>query len=600
MFVSKPFLKNRILREFLTDSLLIDKSVYIKDYNFNETCLMAPFYAIIQAIKEINLLDLYSAQILIEEAQSYNESFLMTKVAEALLSLEKNEYEEADKIIQELKIVFFERPTLHRFYLRATDEVYTADYLLFKKWFPLLCFRASLYNEPSGKVSVGINLNDCQKMALLNGLDPFWFDLYRKDTLLSSCRKRRDFISQEKIIDSLIESYNENLKDAANQENLLFSETYDISMFAIQQIFLLAEQYEIIGKHSRALFWCDNVLLLNPGNKKALSVKIEIFKKQKLYRCALGFCNSFISSNPDDSIGYYLRCGVYYMLKENKKAYRDAQDCYSRAKDKKLGLMARGFALLNLDEYEKAVGCFEMVCSMGYPSYETFRGLGKAYASMDRTLEALACYMKCKRIDPQDLDLLYDIADTQFMGGYFVEARKSCITCIKQNPYFVSAYVLLGMIALREENSSLAMKYFDKTLTIDPQNAYALNEKGYLHFLEGNEEFGSKLIEQALNEFPEYADAICNKGIMLAYSLDFDDALSMFEKAIALIPEHIGSNLGKASMLMQDNNINDALSVYEYVLKLNPSNEEAKNGKEMISKIMGVFRDTSDEEFSID
>jgi len=575
----------------------MDESVIIPDYFFVENCLMAPFYLVVQTIKALNCSDLYYAQTLIEEIDTYDVPLLTEKMVIALLHMEKNEMADAWGLLEEMRPSFTARPTPYRFYLRSQDSVYGADYQLFMKWFPLVSIRYLIYSE--GLIEdKKFALEQYRELAMAAGVEKIWVDRYELKSRMSFYRKTRNLSAQEDEIGLLLDDYEAqisklNISSPAQNKNVKKQ-----TAFIVQQMFQVIEQYESNLQHKKTLFWCDQILLLQPKSQKTLVTKIEVLKKLKRYQCALGFCNAFISNDPRDSVGYYLRSNTYFLMKENKKALQDAQDCYQRSSDKKLGLLARGFSLLNLEQYERAAGCFEIVCSMGNPSYEALRGLGKAYASLDRTIKALECYIQCRRIDPLDLDLLYDIADTQFMGGYFQEAKKSCFACLKQNANFVGSYVILGMIAMREEKESLALKYFNKTLQLDSKNPYALNEKGFLCHLSGDDDTAIKLIDQALFEFPEYADALCNKGIVCCMTDEFEEAHSNFDKALQIVPDHLGASMGKANVLLHEEKIEDALALFESILKLYPDNEEAIHCKEAVLKIMGIPLDEQHDEKS--
>lgn len=601
--MKKLFQKNRILQQFLSDNVLMDESIPIPDYYFVDECLMEPFYLVIQAIKALNSADLFYAQTLMEEFDTYQAPFLTGKLVLAMLRMEKGEMKDARNILEELRPAFTSRSTLHRFYLRSQDSVYRADYRLFKKWFPLTFIRLLTYTDDltggiSGGKSEGLQeeLAEYRALCTASGVDKVWVDRYETQSRMSYYRNIGNLSAQEDRIASLLDEYDEAVGRLDYSMPEAISTIENQTAFLVQQIFHMIEQYESTLQHKKTLLWCDRILLLQPKNQKVLVAKVEALKKMNRCRCALGFCNTFIQNDPHDSVGYYLRSNTYFLMKENKKALEDAQACYERSSDKKLGLLARGFSLLNLEQYEKAAGCFEIVCSMGNPSYEALRGLGKAYASMDRTIDALECYIQCKRIDPIDLDLMYDIADTQFMGGYFEEAKKSCFACLKQNANFVGSYVILGMIAMREEKEALALKYFDKTLQLDSKNPYALNEKGFLCHLSGDDEKAKDLIDQALLEFPDYADALCNKGIICCLTDDFDIAHENFDKALAIIPDHLGASMGKANVLLHEEKIEEALEWFESILKIYPDNEEALNCREAVLKIMGMPTEEKDDD----
>lgn len=624
--MKQPVYKNKILNELLSDRTLIDKACPLKAYKISADSLLLPFYYGISAIKELGYSDHYSATAFIEEAMSYREPLLIIKVALSLNAIEKNDIDTALKYKMELEELFNKRSSPNRFYLRIMDAVFSADFFLFRKWYPLLCIKLFIAQNPFVNRAGNEKLQQYRDLAANEGVSRFYIDIFERDCAILANRNLRNLEGQEiEINNSVAYYFNQYINiensisekisainfdsqkiasniindDKAGQQisiidnmNFTNSDGFDekdiFCNLILYHIFQLIEQYEILLQYKKCLYWCDIAMTLTSNWTKLISIKIEVLKKMKMLKCALGFCNSFITSNPRDSVGYFFRSNIYFLLKENEKALTDAQYCYQMSSDKKLGLIARGFALLNMEDYEKAKGCFETVYSMGNPSFETLRGLGKAYTALDMTVKALECYMKCKRIDPLDLELLYDIADTQFMGGYYHEAKHSCNVCIETNPNFSGPYVILGMIALREENESLALKHFNKTLEYDSKNPYALNEKGFLLFLAGQIDDGLDFIEQAIKEFPEYADAYCYKGIIRSSQNEIDEALECFEEAIKIVPLHVGANLGKANLLLHENKLVEALEIFDYVISFNPHNEEAKKARDIILKIMDL------------
>lgn len=586
--------KIKILKQFLSDKVLMDDTVILPDYFFRDDCLMSPFFLIIQAIKSISCSDLFFAQCILEELDLINIPFLSKKLAAALLCMEKDEMADAGKHLDELEILYNKRQSPYRYYLRAQDTVYHADYLLLMKWYPLARIRFLIYNQYCME-DIKTLKDKYARMAADAGIGKVWTDRFELKARMAYHRKNRNLTAQEEEISALLEEYDYEITRLDFRSNTQKNDIRKQTLFIIQQMFSVVEQYEADMQHKKSLFWCDQILLLQPKCQKSLVTKIEVLKKIKRYQCALGFCNTFIHNDPRDSIGYYLRSNTYYLMNDNNKAMQDAQNCFQRSNDKKLGLVSRGFSLLNLEEYEKAAGCFELACSLGIPSYETLRGLGKAYASMNRIIKSLECYTQCRRIDPLDPDLLYDIADTQFMGGYFTESMNNCKACLRLNPDYTGAYVLMGMIALREEKDTSALKYFDKTLQLDPKNPYALNEKGFLCHLSGDEDQARELIDHALEEYPEYVDALCNKGVICSYSNEFQDASSFFRQALQIIPDHLGALLGMANLQLQEGNNKEALEGFETILKIYGSNPQALAAREMLYEIMGISDGPDDE-----
>jgi tetratricopeptide (TPR) repeat protein len=123
----------------------------------------------------------------------------------------------------------------------------------------------------------------------------------------------------------------------------LLNKEYDLNKEDIDILFDKAEQNKILGNDPDAMADYDNILLLFPGNYKALSEKVRFVLLQKDWAGAIGLYDQLIQNYPPEEEFYnnqaiaYLNLGDYdnAMIKFNKTIELNPQNCdalYNRSK----------------------------------------------------------------------------------------------------------------------------------------------------------------------------------------------------------------------------------------------------------------------------
>ena len=108
------------------------------------------------------------------------------------------------------------------------------------------------------------------------------------------------------------------------------------------------------------------------------------------------------------------------------------------------------------------------------------------------------------------------------------DCEKVCRKCLELDAQYVSAHVILGMIALRRNQDEQARQILTQAVAMEPDNPFALNELAYLNHLQGDDDTAMELVNRALEESPEYADALCNKGVILYFRSEFEQSVAAF------------------------------------------------------------------------
>jgi len=128
-----------------------------------------------------------------------------------------------------------------------------------------------------------------------------------------------------------------------------------------------------------------------------------------------------------------------------------------------------------------------------------------------------------------------DLYIGQALALYELNAYDECMELCKRQwntpRYSADACNLIGFTLSRINDHKLAIEYFDKALLIQPDYAFALDNKGYSLFRTGAVEAGVHLINESLQIDKGNSYAYRNLAIIAKESGDTDQAMIMAEKA---------------------------------------------------------------------
>lgn len=345
---------------------------------------------------------------------------------------------------------------------------------------------------------------------------------------------------------------------------------------------------EFAERFTEALDWIDESLPHAEDPYELLVIQSRVLKRIGRIQESLIVSEHLIAHYPHDFSGYTLRSNANFLLGHYDKAMADAQLACRMDPDNPNSYLARAFVLLQTGQYEKALEDFNKTLEIDPQRYDAMRGQGKCLSMLGRDFEALSSFQLLRRAFPDDPDVYYEIADVLFAAGYLDDCEKTCRQCLQLDPNYVSAYVILGMIAMRRNDDEKARKLLNQAVEMEPDNPFALNELSYLTHLDGDEDRAIELVDRAIAESPDYADALCNKGVIHYFRSEFDQAVQVFEHTLRLMPDHVGALVGKGNTLVQLSEFDEAQRCYDLALLADPENIDACHGKIMLYRMLGL------------
>lgn len=460
-------------------------------------------------------------------------------------------------------------PRRYAFMLKSRLEI--RDYRAARRWAPVLrLYMASLLPEISSQVlqTARNDLQTCDK----NGID-LDLQLYLQYSLRFARARQKHNVDE---IVTAMASWHQ-LSGQDSKMNI----GHD---FYLETALIL----EIESRYAEALSWIERGLEKLPHSYDFLLAKARITKRSGNFRHSLASCDMLVHNFPEDYAGYCLRSNINFLLGNYKLAMGDANKACSLAPVSADAYMARAFVYLQMGEFSPAMLDFKQVIAIEPLRYEALRGYGKCLSMLGRDWEAMACFTSMRRQWPDDPDIYYELADIMFAAGYLEDCVRMCRQCLNIDSTYVSAYVILGLVALRRNDDETAGHLLTRAVALEPDNPFALNELSYLKHLEGDDDLAIELVNRAIEESPEYHDALCNKGVILYYRSEFEQAVQVFDQALQQEPEQTAAWIGKGNALVQMSSFEEALGCYDEALSIEPDNAEACHAKAVLYRMIGL------------
>ena len=176
----------------------------------------------------------------------------------------------------------------------------------------------------------------------------------------------------------------------------------------------------------------------------------------------------------------------YYFLKQDNPAITDAVE--------QAGIAAVLDSLLTEQEYSN------------YDAWTAYR-IGQAYENSGNALIAGYFYKKAVDLAPFHLDFVTKHASILAVTGQTAEAMDLFEFIIREDPRQVSAYIDLGYLYMKQNQSQKGEELYTSALALDPDNVQALLNLAAVYLLRKEPGQADKLIDRVLAIAPQNESA---------------------------------------------------------------------------------------------
>jgi tetratricopeptide (TPR) repeat protein len=170
-------------------------------------------------------------------------------------------------------------------------------------------------------------------------------------------------------------------------------------------------------------------------------------------------------------------------------------------------------------------------------------------------------------------------AYTSHQAGRLADAERLYRQILAAQPNHADSLYLLSVISFQRGDYAQALHQIDLALGINPNNSFALNQRGLaLQRL--------KRIDEALASYdrvlavqPDHAEALCNRGIALHELKRFDEALTSYDRALAARPHYAEAFYCRGTAQRQLKQFEAALASFDRALAIQPDYAEALSNR---------------------
>jgi tetratricopeptide (TPR) repeat protein len=204
--------------------------------------------------------------------------------------------------------------------------------------------------------------------------------------------------------------------------------------------------------------------------------------------------------------------------------------------------------------------------------------------------------IKQEEATKQQIDnVLNELNKIEDKSGTKIQEIKAGDLQISRKELLLKESRLKANIYYYKEEYDEAIKCYDKVLEIDPNDIFALNNKGLALDDLGKHDEAIKCYDKVLEIDPNYAAAVWyNKGLALYHLGNYNEAIKCYDKALEIDPSYINALINKGNALCYLSNYNEAIKCYDKVLEIDPNHVGVLNNKELalekIKKKKGWFR----------
>jgi predicted O-linked N-acetylglucosamine transferase (SPINDLY family) len=204
------------------------------------------------------------------------------------------------------------------------------------------------------------------------------------------------------------------------------------------------------------------------------------------------------------------------------------------------------------------------------PNADVHVALGYALQRLERHAEALACYDRALKENPNlpDIALPRGIALSNLRRH--AEALVEYEKAVASRPGDALAWHARGSALLELGRSREALESFDKTLTIRRDNAETWRNRALALLQLNQPQAALDSLDRAISLAPDYVDALIDRAGALLRFRRHEEAYASYSRALALRPNDVDLLYNFANTLLALKRFEESIAVCEKVLAMDP------------------------------
>ena len=181
-------------------------------------------------------------------------------------------------------------------------------------------------------------------------------------------------------------------------------------------------------------------------------------------------------------------------------------------------------------DYSKAIENFENIIKVDPKFIEAYLMLAKVYRETDRQKE-YELLLKANKVFPDHYLIMFDLANLMcFKTGEKEKGLELFTKCVQKLPQVDTAWAALGSAYLLNRNLEMAIKCFETSLAINPENLTSMLGVGVYYFEHADFKKAREYYEKSLMINKDSFWATFNISLLDLLEGDYENGLRVYEK----------------------------------------------------------------------
>ncbi|UCB46269.1 MAG: tetratricopeptide repeat protein [Spirochaetota bacterium] len=253
-------------------------------------------------------------------------------------------------------------------------------------------------------------------------------------------------------------------------------------------------------------------------------------------------------------------------------------------------LSKQGYNLLKERRYREAESRFQKILQFDKKNIYALVGLGDVYKGEKNFKQAEDYYQEALKVDPVNKFALIGLADTYRGLKNFKDAIKTWEEYLSfgENEYDISVLTRLGDTYKKTGMTDQALEQYNKAISMDPSNPYALSGLALLHFQLGNYQKSLSYWNTLLKIEEDGIKVLTNIGNCYRKLNKYNDALKYFYRAMNIEENNFYALYGIADSYRGLKDYRKACEYWKKLLKRDPQN------KKILTRVGDSYRNLGD------
>ena len=371
------------------------------------------------------------------------------------------------------------------------------------------------------------------------------------------------------------------------------------------------------NEYERAIFYCDEILLIEPNSSKILLEKANALVSLNKFEQAIETFDIILNLDPDDDDAQTGRTLAQekmlmppivseHIITINKEtiAPLNASSIYQQLQPPVKSSITKEIIEANkfYDEkkYHEALSLYESVLSSDPTNLYALNGKAGTLLSLKQFDDSISTFENTLQIYPDNVNALngkayayYLKAFPMVLPGLFYDSVHTYQKTLEIDPKNMNALVGIASSLGALERYDEATHYYREALSVDPDHKNARNSLFSLWIKLGNEELKFFYFDSAIAYFdkvlemdPNNLNALLSKaGAYTEWGKSkekhYVTAENMYNEILEIYPNNTQTLVGKGYVLNEQLKFEEALPYFEKALEIDPDHFNAQRGQSL-------------------